>query len=544
MTGASLGEALTELAAIDNELSRLASYGHLRETVDVTNEENRDLSQTVDRILVEAGNALRFFELEWMALPDDVASSLADAPEVARDRHYLNALRRFAPHTLSEPEERMLAERGPAAVSAWQTLASQITSTLEVPFDAGEGPEPHTIDRLLAHARDTRREIRIGALDTLYAALEPHTAVLAHCYDTLVGDRLSMDRLRSYSSPMDPTHLRNELPGPAVDHMLDAVERHYHLAHRWFRTKARIMGLDRLALADQYAPIGGARAVDFAETRGIIETSFGAFSPRIAEVATRFFEERRIDAEPRAGKRGGAFCSPVAQDASPYILMNFTDRMDDVMTLAHELGHGMHFALSGARQTALSAHTGLALAEVPSTFAELVTFGYVLAEEKDPATRRALVCERLEGSFATVFRQTVLARFEQGAYAARGDGSTLTAERLSTLWRAANDAYYAGEIDIPDGYRVGWSYIPHFISTRFYTYAYVFAHLVTLALHARYREDPDGFVGPYLAFLSAGGSATPAELLGALGLDLEDPAVWDLGFAEIERMLEIAEADA
>lgn len=544
MTGASLGEALTELAAIDNELSRLASYGHLRETVDVTDEENRDLSQTVDRILVEAGNALRFFELEWMALPGDVASSLADAPEVARDRHYLNALRRFAPHTLSEPEERMLAERGPAAVSAWQTLAGRVTSTLEVPFDAGEGPEPHTIDRLLAHVRDTRREIRIGALDTLYAALEPHTAVLAHCYDTLVGDRLSMDRLRSYSSPMDPTHLRNELPGPAVDHMLDAVERHYHLAYRWFRTKARIMGLDRLALADQYAPIGGARAVDFAETRGIIETSFGAFSPRIAEVATRFFEERRIDAEPRAGKRGGAFCSPVAQDASPYILMNFTDRMDDVMTLAHELGHGMHFALSGARQTALSAHTGLALAEVPSTFAELVTFGYVLAEEKDPATRRALVCERLEGSFATVFRQTVLARFEQGAYAARTDGSTLTAERLSTLWRAANDAYYAGEIDIPDGYRVGWSYIPHFISTRFYTYAYVFAHLVTLALHARYREDPDGFVAPYLAFLSAGGSATPAELLGALGLDLEDPAVWDLGFAEIERMLELAEADA
>jgi oligoendopeptidase F len=544
MTGPSLGEALAELAAIDNELSRLASYGHLRETVDVTSDENRDLSQTVDRILVEAGNALRFFELEWMALPDDVAGALYDAPEVAADRHYLVAMRRFAPHTLSEPEERMLSERSPAAVSAWQTLSSQITSTLEVPFDAGEGPEPHTIDRLLAHVRDPRREIRIAALETLYAALEPHTPVLAHSYDTLVGDRLAMDRLRNYASPMDPTHLRNELPGPAVDHMLDAVERHYSLAHRWFRTKARILGLDRLALADQYAPIGGARPVDFAETRDLVVTSFTTFSSRIADVATSLFDERRIDAEPRAGKRGGAFCSPVAQDASPYILMNFTDRMDDVMTLAHELGHGMHFALSGERQTALSAHTGIALAEVPSTFAELVTFGYVLAQEKDPATRRALLCERLEGSFATVFRQTVLSRFEQKAYAARAEGTTLTADRLSALWSEANDGYYAGEIDIPDGYRMGWSYIPHFVSTRFYTYAYVFAHLVTLALHAKYRDDPDGFVGPYLEFLSAGGSAAPAELLGALGLDLTDPGVWDLGFAEMERMLELAETDA
>lgn len=544
MSGSSLGEALTELAAIDNELSRLASYGHLRETVDVTSDENRDLSQTVDRILVEAGNALRFFELEWMALPEDVATALADAPEVARDRHYLVALRRFAPHTLSEPEERMLSERSPAAVSAWQTLSSQITSTLEVPFDAGDGPEPHTIDRLLAHVRDPRREIRIAALNTLYDALEPHTTILAHSYDTLVGDRLAMDRLRGYASPMDPTHLRNELPGPAVDHMMAAVERHFGLAHRWFRTKARILGLDRLALADQYAPLGGARSVDFAETRGLIERSFSEFSPRIAEVATSVFDERRIDAEPRAGKRGGAFCSPVAQDAEPYILMNFTDRMDDVMTLAHELGHGMHFALSGANQTALSAHTGLALAEVPSTFAELVTFGYVLAREEDPATRRALLCERLEGSFATVFRQTVLARFEQKAYAARAEGTTLTADRLSEMWREANDGYYAGEIDIPEGYRLGWSYIPHFISTRFYTYAYVFAHLVTLALHARYRDDPDGFVGPYLEFLSAGGSAAPAELLASLGLDITDPAVWDLGFAEMERMLELAEADA
>ena len=544
MDGPTLGEALVELAAIDNALSRVSSYAHLRESVDVTSQENKDLSSAVDRGLVEAGNALRFFDLEWLALPDERARELYDAPEVAPDRHYLVAMRRFAPHTLSEPEERMLSERGPAAVSAWQTLFGQITSTLEVPFDAGEGDgvEPHTIDRLLAHVRNPDRDLRRRALETLYEGLAPHTDTLAHVYDTLVGDRLAMDKLRGYAAPMDPTHLRNELPGPVVEGMLDAVERHYGIARRWFGIKAGILGVPRLELHDQYAPIGEARSVAYPEARRLIEESFGRFSPRIADLANGFFDERRVDAEPRTGKRGGAFCAPVAQDASPFVLMNFTDRMDDVMTLAHELGHGMHFALASGAQTALSFGTGIALAEVPSTFAELVTFDHLMETETDPATRRSLISERLEGSFATVFRQTVLTRYEQRAYALRAEGGTLTAERLSGIWFEENAKYYGDSVGLPDGYRMGWSYIPHFISTRFYTYAYVFAHLSTLALYARFRETGPGFVDAYIGFLSAGGSKAPVELLGALGVDLEDPTVWDPGFREMERLLELAEA--
>ena len=542
MDAPGLAEALAELAEIDNDLSRVSSYVNLRESVDVTSEENKDLSAAVDRALVEAGNALRFFDLEWIALPEERARELYDAPQVARDRHYLMALRRFAPHTLSEPEERMLAERSPAAVSAWQTLFGRVTSTLEVPFDAGDGPEPHTIDRLLAHVRDPDRDLRRRALETLYDALGPHADTLAHSYDTLVGDRLAMDRLRSYASPMDPTHLRNELPGEVVDRMLDAVERHYPIAHRWFRFKAGILGLDRLELHDQYAPVGEFRLVDYPEARRLIDESFGRFSPRVLTIAGAFFDERRVDAEPRAGKRGGAFCAPVAQDASPYILLNFTDQMNDVMTLAHELGHGMHFTLASEQQTALSAGTGIALAEVPSTFAELLAFDHLMATENDPETRRALVSERVEGSFATVFRQTVLTRYEQRAYALRADGSTLTPDRLSEIWFEENAKYYGDSVLLPERYRLGWSYIPHFISTRFYTYAYVFAHLATLALYARYRERGEEFVGDYLAFLAAGGSMAPAELLGALGVDLDDPGVWEPGFEEMARMVEAAEA--
>jgi len=541
ITPVELAAALAELAAIENMLSRAGSYAHLREATDVTDPENRDLSAAVDRGMVDAGNALRFFDLEWLALPEEQASALANAPELAADAHYLRSARRLAPFMLTEPEERMLAEREPAAVSAWQALFGRITSTLQMPFDAGQGPQPHTIDRLLAHVRDPDRDLRRRALETLFGGLEPETETLAQVYDTLVGDRLATDKLRGHADPMERTHLHNELDGAVVERMMEAVEAHYALAQRWFQAKAAILGLERLELSDQYAPIGIGRGVEFLEARSLVEASFGQFSSRIAAVADEFFAGRRVDAEPRAGKRGGAFCAPVAQDAPAFVLMNFTDQMNDVMTLAHELGHGMHFMLSAERQTALSMHTGLALAEVPSTFAELLTFDHLLETETDADTRRALICERVEGSFATVFRQTVLARYEQRAYAARKEGTTLTAERLSDIWLDANRAYYGDTIALPDGYRFGWSYIPHFISTRFYTYAYVFAHLTTLALYAQYREQGPAFAERYLEFLAAGGSQAPADLLAPLGVDLSRPDVWDAGFQEMTRMVEIAE---
>lgn len=538
-----LATLLAELADLHRDLSRVGSYGHLRESVDITDSETRDLAALMDRAYVEVGNALRFFDLEWIALDDAAATALADAPEVAADRHYLQSLRRFGPHTLSEPEERMLAERAPAAASAWHMLFGQITSTLETEFDAGEGPEPHGIDRLLSYVREPDRELRQRALTTLYGMLRPHTPTLAHCYDTLVADRLAMDRLRSYEGPMDSAHLKNELGRDVVDGMMDAVDRNYGLAQTWFRAKAGLLGLDRLTLADQYAPIGEGRTVRFDEAMGLVVSAFSSFSPRVAEVATSFIDERRVDAEPRNGKRGGAFCSPISDRVRPFVLLNHTDRMNDVLTIAHEFGHGMHFQFSFERQTPLSASPGIAMCEIPSTFAEQITYEHLLAAESDPATRRMLACERVEGAFATIFRQVVLARYEQRCYAHRAEGTTLTPDRLGDAWFSANLAYYGDALELPEDYRMGWSYIPHFIHTRFYTYSYAFALLVSLALVGRYRRDGDAFVEPYLDFLAAGDSAPPAELLAALGLDLADPGVWDEGFGELARMIEEARAE-
>jgi oligoendopeptidase F len=367
--------------------------------------------------------------------------------------------------------------------------------------------------------------------------------VLAHIYDSLVADRLVLDRVRGYKQPRESRDLDNELPSAAVDVLLAAVERHHYLAHRWFRHKAKLLGLEKLALGDQYAPLGSTRAVAYEDAKSLVATALDDFSPRIGAVAHGLYRDNRIDAEPRSGKRGGAFCASIAQDALPYIMLNFTDQMDDVRTLAHEVGHAMQFQLAGERQTALSHHPPLALAEVPSTFAEMIVTERLLAAAGDDTqVRLGLLASSVETAFATVFRQTHMVRYEQGAYGLRADGKALMPDRLSDVWLETNRPYYGDAVELPAGYRFGWSYIPHFIHTRFYTYAYVFAHLASLALYARYREDSDAFVGPYLDFLSIGGAASPQEQLAGIGLDITRDDAWDAGFAEIERLIEMAEA--
>jgi len=540
LDAATLATALAEIADIDNAISRAGSYVGLRLSVDVNDEEARDLEAVIEQQYVQIANTLRFFELEWIALDDAPAEELADAPDVARDRHYLRSLRKYRPHKLSEPEERIWAERSPAATMAWQNLFEQTVTNVKVPFDGGDGGRDHTIDELLANMYATDRDLRLRALDTLYGALEPLTPVLAHCYDSLVADRLVDDRLRTYAGPMAQRNLANELETEAVDAMMAAIESRHDIAHRWYRRKAELLGLPKLHLADQYAPLGEGRSFPYEESRDIVRGAFARFSGDIEQVSEAFFTEQRVDAEPRQGKRGGAFCASVAQDADSFIMLNYTDRLRDVMTMAHELGHGMHFTLSAQRQSALSFHPGIALAEVPSTFAELVTFDYLMETEQDASTRSALVRQELESSFATVFRQTMMARYESDAYAARGEKRTLTPERLSEMWLARNRGQYGDAVELPEGYRLGWSYIPHFINTRFYTYAYAFAHLASLVLYAAWREQGAGFVPKYLAFLEQGGAASPADQLGVFGIDLTAEATWHRGLDEMERLLQLA----
>jgi oligoendopeptidase F len=526
---------LDESDELAQELSRLEVYTFLRLSMDATDVEANDLTTIGRDRGADIENALLFLGLEWIALDDEPAEALLAAEELAPYAHKLRVEREEKPYVLSEPEEQALNARGPV-VSSWQSLHDRQVSTLEVPFDSGDGVRPHTVSELLSCLHRSDRDVRLGAVDALFEGLAPRADVLASCYDALVGDRLTVDRLRGFGNPMQPTNMDNELDDETVEAMLTATEESYGIGRKWFEAKARLLGLDRLALADQYAPLGEARAFSWPEAVEVVDTSFGRFAPRLAEIFRACLDAGHVDALPRSGKAPSAYCTAVSKQILPYVLMNYTDRLRDVSTLAHEFGHATHNVLALEQQTWRSHRCGIPMAEVPSTFAQSLTDDYLLENETDLGTRASLAADRVESAFASIYRQTVLARFEQRAYGVRGEGLSLGVERLNELWIEENTRYYGDSLALPEGYAIGWSYIPHFIHVRFYTYAYAFAQLVALLLYRRYREDPEAFVPKYLALLSAGGSASPADLIAPFGLDLRSTDTWREAFAELDAM--------
>ena len=539
--GQGLRELLDELDKLAQDITRVHFYATAREHTDATDPETNDLATLARDRAADLESILLFVELEWLALDDAEADALLGAVELEPYRHRLRVTREEKPYVLPEGEEQALNARRPA-ISAWESLHGRELATLTVEFDGGDGPEPHTIDRLLSYVHHPDRELRLAALEVLFEALEGVADVQAACYDALVGDRLSLDRLRGIPYPMWPTNQRNELDEEVVEAMLAAIEEQYPLGRRWFVRKAQALGLDHLLLADQYAPVGADRRVEWTEAVSMVDESLSDFAPRLGEIFRGCIDRGHVDAEPRPGKVGGAYCSAISKTILPYVLLNYTDQLRDVVTLAHEFGHAVHGTLSLERQTYRSYHTGLAIAEVPSTFAQLLAVERLIELEEDPATRVMLLADRAEGAMASIFRQTMMARFEGRAYAVRGEGKGLTRDRLAETWMEENERYYGGSLELPEGYRLGWSYIPHFIHVRFYTYAYAFAHLVAFSLASRYRADPERFVPAYLEFLASGASRSPQDLLLPLGVDLRSPQAWSDGFAEFERC--IAEAEA
>ena len=536
-----LRELLDELDELMQDIARVHFYATAREHTDATDPETNDLATLARDRAADLESMLLFVELEWLALENAEADALLQDAELEPYVHRLRIAREEKPYVLPEGEEQALNARRPA-ISAWESLHGRELATLTVEFDGGDGPEPHTIDRLLSYVHHHDRDVRHAALDVLYEALERVADVQAACYDAIVGDRLSVDRLRGIPDPMWPTNQRNELDGAVVEAMMVAIEEHYPLARRWFVRKAEVLGLDRLELADQYAPVGSDRRVEWTEAIAMVDDSLRDFAPRLAEIFRSCLDRGHIDAEPRPGKVGGAYCNSVSKTVLPYVLLNYTDQLRDVVTLAHEFGHAVHGTLALERQTYRSYHTGIALAEVPSTFAQLLAVERLIDQEEDPATRVMLLADRAEGAMASIFRQAMMARFEERAYAARGEGKALASDRLADLWFEENERYYAESIVLPEGYRLGWSYIPHFIHVRFYTYAYSFAHLVAFTLLARYREDPEHFAPAYLDFLASGASRSPRDLLAPLGVDLRNPQTWADAFAEFDRCVVEAEA--
>ena len=536
-----LRSGLQEFEEIEESLSRVSSYASLLYAGDSLKPEYQDLEQRVEQRVTEVNNLLLFFELEWLALEDAVAERLIGHPELRNYSHYLRQLRRHRPHRLSEPEEKIVNEKDNTGRNAFGRLFSEITSGLTFRFELEGKIEELGLSELLALLHRHDRGLRKRGWETLFEGLSQHGQVLTFVYDTLIQDHLTMDRLRRYSSPMIERHLANEIDAVAVDRMMEVTEANYGVAHDYFKLKARLLGLPRIALYDQYAPVGEELPpFAFSQAQQVVLEAFETFTPLFRAIAAEFFAKRWIDAEIRKGKRGGAFCASPSTQLHPYILCNYTDNLRDVMTVAHELGHGLHGSLS-RKQSFLNYDTPLTTAETASVFGEMLVFDNLVERQTDTQVQIALIAGKIEDAFATVFRQNVLTRFEEAIFAKRRAGR-LTPQLIGDLWMEANKPYYGEAVEMPDPYRWGWSYIPHFIHSRFYCYSYVFGQLLVLSLYRMYREEGKSFVSKYLALLEAGGSDSPEALLKPLGVDIHDPKFWQKGFDEIKGLVKRLEA--
>jgi oligoendopeptidase F len=540
LDAAALAEAMRELERVYDLVSRAGSYAHLRFATDTADPRNGALLQRAQERGTEIETRLLFFELEWAAVPDERASELIADDQLAFCRHYLETARRYRPHLLTEPEERVMSERSVTGRSAWTRLFSEVTAAIRVELDGDDA----SLEVALSRLQSPDREVRRSTAEAVTEALQPGLRTRAFILNTLLHDKAVEDRLRSYPHWLAARNLANEASDDSVQALVDAVAGRYELARRWYRLKAGLLGVDRLADYDRMAAVTHEdERIGWTDAKRIVLDSYGTFSDELGGIVSRFFDERWIDAPPRPNKRGGAFCSFGLPSVHPFVLLNYTHLRRDVLTLAHELGHGVHAAL-GASQGIFHMGTPLTLAETASVFGEQLTFGRLLEQAATPESRLALLAESIEGTIATVFRQVAMNRFEDLVHTARRSEGELSVERFGELWSESQVEMLGDSVEITEGYRKWWSYVPHFIATPGYVYAYAYGLLLALAVYGRYQEQGDSFVPAYLELLRAGGSRSPEELGAIVGVDLADPGFWDLGLDLVERKLDAAEAAA
>ena len=543
LDGPGFAAAIAELAEISDLVGRAGNYAMLRFAVDTAEPANGALLQRVQERGTAIETQLLFFDLEWAALDDARAEELLAADGLDQARHHLRTARRYRPHLLSEAEEKIMSEKSVTGASAWSRLFSEVTSSIKVQLDGED--EPVALDVALSRLMSPDRALRQHVAERVTEALQPTLRIRAYIYNTLMADKATDDRLRAYPSWISSRNLSNEASDESVQALVEAVREAYEIPRRWYRLKARLLGLDRLADYDRMASVGGEeeKSYDWDEAKDIVLSSFGDFSDVLADGARRFFDEHWIDAPVRPAKRGGAFCAYAVPSVHPYVMLNYTSKRRDVLTLAHELGHGLHAYLARDRGV-FEQHTPLTLAETASVFGETLVFARLLDQAQTPESRLALLAENIEGSIATVFRQVAMNRFEDLAHTARRGEGELSVDRISELWKQSQEELLGDAVEVTEGYKHWWSYVPHFIGTPGYVYAYAYGQLLALSVYGKYLEEGESFVPKYVELLSAGGSKSPEELAAIAGLDLTDPGFWRAGLDLVKGQLEQAEAAA
>jgi oligoendopeptidase F len=539
LSGAELGAAVAEYERHQEIAGRVMSYASLVHAGDLMDPEIGRFFQTMQERINAVSTTLLFFTLELNRLDDTALEAKMADPALARYRPWLRDVRAFRPHQLSDEIEKLLHEKYVAGAAAWTRLFDQTLAELRFPFRGKELSEPEALDLLSNPDAGVRREAALGVGEVLGR----HERIFALITNTLAKDKEIEDRWRHFPRPISSRNLANFVEDEVVDALISAVRASYPaLSHRYYRLKAGWFGVERLPFWDRNAPLPEEddRTIPWPEAETTVLQAYRRFSPEMAAVGERFFRARWIDAPVRHGKSPGAFAHPTVPGAHPYLLLNYQGKVRDVMTLAHELGHGVHQVLAGG-QGYLMADTPLTLAETASVFGEMLTFRALLAGESDPRRRRIMLARKVEDMLNTVVRQIAFATFEERVHDERREAE-LTPARLSEIWLDVQRESLGPALDLNGVYRHYWEYIPHFIHTPFYVYAYAFGDCLVNSLYAVYEEAHQGFAERYLAMLRAGGTLRHKELLAPFGLDASDPAFWSKGLGVIAGFIDEIEA--
>ncbi len=537
LTAAELADAIAERERIEEILTRVGYFAHLAFATDMADAARGALVARVTEKGAQLDTQLLFFGLEIADLEDEAVDTLLAGPELERWRHWIRSLRKFRPYLLSEAEEKILTEKNVSGASAWDRLFDELTGAIKVQLDGAEISFEEAMAKLHSGDRDLRR----SAAEAVTESLAPGLRTRGFVFNTILVDKSIDDRLRGYPTWISARNLRNDTTDEAVQALIDATVSRYDVPQRYYTLKAKLIGIDRLSFYDRFAPIGeDPSTVPWDEARDLVTNAYADFSQEAGDVVERFFEERWIDAAVRDHKRTGAFCATNVPGVHPYVLMSYTGDRRSVLTLAHELGHGLHGYLSQPLGL-FNASGPLTTAETASVFGEALTFKRLLALEDDPRRRLNLLAGRIEDSIATVFRQVAMNRFEDAVHTSRREDGELSLERLEELWLESQTNLFGDSVDT-EGYGTWWSYIPHFIGTPGYVYAYAYGFLFALSIFRTYELEGETLVEPYLGLLRAGGSKSPEELAEMVGLDLTDPAIWSAGIDALASELDEAEA--
>jgi oligoendopeptidase F len=533
--GPGLGKAIAEYEAMTELTGKIMSYAQLLHAGNVSDPEIGRFYQTLQERITDISTETLFFTLDINRLSEERMASLLKEDTVAHYGPWLRDLRAFRKHQLSDEMERMLHELDVTGRSAWVRLFDETMADLRFPFEDGELTATEIFDRM----SDPKREVRAAAAESIGKVLAKNLRLFSLITNTLAKDKAIDDDWRDYPRPVSARNLNNAVEDEVVDALATAVQDAYpRISHRYYAIKAKWLGLDKLKHWDRNAPLpeDDDRKIGWDEAKATVLDAYGAFSPDIRGIAERFFDGGWIDAPARPGKAGGAFAHPTVPSAHPYVLLNYQGRVRDVMTLAHELGHGVHQVLAGP-QGNLMANTPLTLAETASVFGEMLTFQSMLKATTDPAKRKIMLAGKIEDMINTVIRQTAFYEFERRVHDARKNGE-LSGEQICGHWMDVQHESLGPAFDFTDDYRVYWTYIPHFIHSPFYVYAYAFGDCLVNALYDLFAEGHPSFQQKYLDMLSAGGVHRHKELLAPFGLDASDPAFWSRGLSVIERMID------